>query len=267
MVAALIAAALVVAVLAVALVRARQTRSGLVRRLEVSRRQLEDLQAQFARFVPAQVVEHMIDSGVATRSEKKEVTMLFADLRGFTAMSEGLDPAVLVEILNGYFAEVCRAIAEHRGHVSKFIGDGLLALFGAIEPNPWQSADAVRAALAMRAALGDYNGRLRAQGRPELRVGIGIHRGTVVAGIIGSDELVEYTVIGANVNLASRVESLTREHGVDILVTEEVRRTLGPSFRLRPLAPRPVKGVAEPVATFAVEGIAGEGADGAVASR
>jgi adenylate cyclase len=108
----------------------------------------------------------------------------------------------------------------------------------------------------MRAALAAYNERLRAQGHPELGLGIGIHRGTVVAGIIGADQLVEYTVIGANVNLAARVESLTRQHGVDILVTDAVRSALGPRFQLRELAPMAVKGVAAPVATFAVEGLA-----------
>jgi class 3 adenylate cyclase len=114
-----------------------------------------------------------------------------------------------------------RAIAEHRGHISKFTGDGILALFGVLEPNPWQADDAVRAALAMRDALEEYNKELALAGQPALRVGIGLHRGVAVAGVIGSEELVEFTVIGSTVNLASRVEHLTRRHAADILITAD----------------------------------------------
>ena len=221
---------------------------------------LESLQRAFQRFAPAEVVESIIAQGVATRSEKKDVTVLFADLRGFTKMSERLDPAVVVEMLNGYFEEMSAAITEHRGHVSKFIGDGILALFGALEPNPWQANDATHAALAMCTRLHRYNETLEARGLPALAIGVGIHRGTVVAGVIGSRSLMEYTVIGADVNLAARVESLTRAHEVDILVTAAVRAALDPRFRLRALPAVEVKGVSEPVATFAVEGFAGENA-------
>ncbi len=90
-------------------------------------------------------------------AERKEVTALFADLVGYTALSEHLEPPVLAGVLNGYFQRMSDAIGEHRGHVATFVGDGLLAYFGALRPNPWQSDDAVHAALAMRAALADYN--------------------------------------------------------------------------------------------------------------
>src|SRR5207247_9183694 len=113
-------------------------------------------------------------------------------------------------LLNGYCERVSRALTGHRGRVAKFIGDGSLALFGALEANPWQTNDAAHAALAMRAALADYNAALGGEGLPALAMGVGIHRGTVVAGVIGSAELVEYGVIGSAVNLASRVQALTR---------------------------------------------------------
>jgi adenylate cyclase len=211
------------ALLAMLLVERRGRIASLERRLRAQSDELERMQHAFQRFAPAEVVETIVSEGVATGSEKKEVTILFADLQGFTKMSESLDPAVLVEMLNGYFQRMSVAIAGHRGHVSKFIGDGILALFGALEPHPWQTNDAARAALAMVDELRRYNATLRESGSPELSVGIGLHRGTVVAGVIGSRELVEYTVIGAHVNLASRVESLTRVHGVPILVTESVK--------------------------------------------
>jgi adenylate cyclase len=241
------------ALVAAALWSLRRAR-GFERRLRDGAERLEALQQAFQRFAPAQVVESIIAQGVSASSEKKAVTVMFADLRGFTRMSEGLDPAKLVQILNGYFAEMSRAITAHRGHVSKFIGDGILALFGALEPNPWQVNDAAHAALAMREALAGYNARLRADGMPELAVGIGIHSGTVVAGVIGSPQLMEYTVIGAVVNLAARVESLTRQHDCDVLVTAEVRAALDPRFQLRAMAASEVKGVAEPVATWALDG-------------
>lgn len=235
------------------LARAVGHKRAFERRLQAGAESLESMQQAFSRFAPAEVVEAIIAQGVSTRSEKKEVTVLFADLRGFTKMSEGMDPAVLVQILNGYFAEMSRAITAHRGHVSKFIGDGILALFGALDPNPWQTNDAVHAALAMRAALESYNARLAADGLPRLGVGIGVHRGTVVAGVIGSQDLMEYTVIGANVNLAARVESLTRAHDVDILVTEATRAVLDPRFVLREMPASEVKGVTDAVTTFAVD--------------
>jgi class 3 adenylate cyclase len=246
---------LVVAVLIVILERRRGRRAvaALERRLEAASRGLESLQQAFSHFAPAEVVEEIIAQGFSTRSEKKEITVLFADLKGFTALAERLDPEVLVRVLNGYFERVSRAITAHRGHVSKFMGDGVLALFGALEANPWQTNDAVHAALEIRSALADYSATLRGEGLPVLAVGIGIHRGSVVAGVIGSAELVEYGVIGRTVNLAARVQALTRSFVVDVLVTEAARNVLDRRFRLVPMPPTEVKGLPGPLATFALE--------------
>jgi adenylate cyclase len=246
--------ALAVAALATGLVHLRRRAAALEARLDAAAQGLEALQRAFTRFAPAEVVEEIIAQGVSTHSEKKEVTVLFADLKGFTALGERLDPGALVHLLNGYFERMSRAIDAHRGHVAKFIGDGLLALFGALESNPWQTNDAVHAALAMRAALVEYNATLAGDGVPPLAVGIGIHRGPVVAGVIGSAELMEYGVIGSTVNLASRVERLTRTHGVDVLVTDAVREALDRRFRLRAMAPVEVKGLPGPLSTFFVDG-------------
>lgn len=252
--------ALALAVLCLLLLaRRRGAETARLRRvLQTLSADLERLQLAFARFAPQEIVERIIARGVRTTADRKDVTILFADLVGFTRMSEGLDPAVLVEILNGYFRRMSRVIADHRGHVSKFIGDGILALFGALERNPWQVNDAVQAALAMQAELRAYNRELKSEGLPELRAGIGLHHGPVVAGIIGSSELVEFTVIGSTVNIAARVEHLTRVHGADILVTEAVRRALDPQFQLRVLPPTPVAGVSDPLTVYAVEGPAAD---------
>jgi class 3 adenylate cyclase len=240
---ALVAALAWLAWLAVERRRSLRSQALLQERLAAASRGLESLQQSFARFVPADVVESIIAQGVSTRSEKKDVTVLFADLKGFTSLAEGLDPDLLVRILNGYFERMSRAISSHRGHVAKFIGDGLLALFGALEPNPWQAADAVQAALAMRDALAEYNARLHADGSPPLAMGVGVHRGSVVAGVIGS-----------TVNVAARVQQLTRLYDVDILVTADVANALDARFVLRALPPAHVKGVSTLLSTFAIEG-------------
>ena len=242
-----------VGVSAAFLLRMRRRTRVLEARLAAAAQSLEALQRAFSRFAPAAVVEDIIAQGVSPRPEKKEITVLFADLQGFTALGEQLDPELLVRVLNAYFERMSQAIDAHRGHVAKFIGDGILALFGGLEPNPWQTSDAVHAALAMRHGLAEVSARFAGDGVPRLGMGIGIHRGTAVAGVIGSAELVEYGVIGSTVNLAARVEQLTRLHAVDILVTEAARTALDARFRLRAMPPAEVKGVGAPLVTFAVE--------------
>jgi adenylate cyclase len=218
-----------------------------------SRRKLEHLQREFERFAPPDLVERLTEGHGDTAPQRRQVTMLFADLRGFTALCDRLDPAQTVTILNGYFRHMSQAIARHHGHITELVGDGLLALFGALESNPWQCRDAVLAALDMRAALADYNTQLRAQSMPVLQFGIGIHSGDVIVGVMGAGELNKFTVTGDPINVASRVEGLTRDLGVDLLVTEEVRKALDAGFRLRPMAPTRVKGKPEPLQTYHVE--------------
>jgi class 3 adenylate cyclase len=225
------------------------------RRLEAAAAELQHLQTSFARFAPGAVVERIIARGQASEAERKQVTVLFADLVSFTALSERLSPEVLVAVLNEYFVRMSRVIGAHRGHVSKFIGDGLMALFGALEPNPWQANDAVSTALAMHEALSEYNKELAARDLPALRLGIGIHCGSAIAGVVGSHELLEFTVIGRTVNLAARVERLTRVHHADILITGAVRDALDPRYVLEELPAQEVRGVAEPVVTYAVRGM------------
>lgn len=232
-------------------------RRGELERVLIDRsRKLEDLQRQFERFVPPDVVERLTDGFGRIAPERRMATMLFADLRGFTALCDRLDPALTVTILNEYFRRMNEVVVRHHGHVNELIGDGLLALFGALEPNPWQARDAVLAALDMRAALARYNDDLRAKGQPELRFGVGIHCGEVIAGVIGAGTLYKFSVTGDPINVASRVEGLTRDHGVDLLVTEEVKRALDARFALRSMPALRVKGKKEPISTYYVEGLA-----------
>jgi class 3 adenylate cyclase len=233
-------------------------RAALQRQLDAAAEELQRLQSACARLAPAGVVNRLVadglQAGAELPAERKVVTALFSDLVGYTAMSERLEPAVLARVVNGYFQRMSDAIHEHGGHVSTFLGDGILAYFGALRPNPWQCSDAVRAALAMREAMQSYNAELDREGLSPLALGIGIHRGPGLAGMVGSRERMEYGFVGRTVNLASRVQSLTRAHGADILITEAVRSELDTSFVLTPMPPEQVKGIAEPVATYAVQG-------------
>jgi adenylate cyclase len=225
----------------------------LRRRLESATEDLQNLRNSFSRFAPDEVIERIIADGISSRAEKKEVTVLFADLVGFTALCERVEPSVLLRILNGYFERMSSAISDHRGRISTFIGDGILALFGALEPNPWQGDDAVHAALAMRGDLEAYNRELTAEGLPPLSVGVGLHRGRGVAGLVGSKDLMEFAFVGRIVNVAARVQDLTRQFPTDIILTEALQKTLDARFVLRPLPPTAVKGVEKPVVIYGVE--------------
>lgn len=255
--AALIIVAVTVSALCVAmLVRSRREAERLRGRLERASVDLENLQHAFSRFAPDEVIERLIAEGRDDIGEKKEITVLFADLVGFTALSEKVEPAVLVRILNGYFERMSEAISRHRGYVSSLIGDGMLAFFGALTPNPWQANDAVQAALAMRAALKEYNHELALQELPTLQIGIGLQRGTGVMGLVGSRELKEFAFVGRAVNVAARVQDLTRQYDADIILTDRLQQDLDPRFVLRALPATRVKGVEEPIAIFAVDGFA-----------
>jgi adenylate cyclase len=251
----LVAALAALALGVLALLQRRRMRV-LERRLEAATLELQSLQDMCARFVPSRVVDKLLTEGGEVPAERKVVTALFADLVGYSALSGQLEPPVLARVLNGYFQRVSDAVSEHHGYVSTFLGDGILAYFGALEPNPWQCNDAARAALEVRAALRAYNDELARDGLPQLAVGIGLHRGPGLAAMIGSRERREYAFVGRTVNLAARVQALTREHRVDILLTQEVRSHLDPEFALREMPPSEVKGFEGAVQTFALVGAA-----------
>jgi len=250
-------AAVGVVVLGIVSWRLHTEAARLRRRVQETAGDLEDLRRSFSRFAPDQVIERVIADGVRHRGEKKDVTVLFADIVEFTALSERLDPDVLVRVLNGYFERMSRVISEHRGFVSTFVGDGILALFGALAPNPWQANDAVHAALGMRAALAEYNRELDAEGLLPLSIGVGVQRGPAVAGLVGSSELMQFTCVGRAVNMAARVQALTRQYPADVILTDAVAAELDPRFTLRPLPATPVKGIREPLVVFAADGFDG----------
>jgi adenylate cyclase len=218
----------------------------------------DKLRTTFGKYMTAAVMEHLLAGKVSLGGESLKVTILFTDIRSFTTISEKMDPQQLVALLNEYFTEMVGIVMQEDGVVDKYIGDAIMAVFGAPVPKPEDAANAVRAAVRMRRALQDLNKRLEARGMPVLRTGIGLHTGEVVAGNIGSEKRMEYTVIGDAVNLASRLESNTKELGVNVLVSEDTYELTKHIADFRPVKEITVKGRKAPVMTYEVTGLKGE---------
>jgi len=217
-------------------------------------RDREMIKETFGRFVSPAVAEAVLSGRIPLSGDRRQVSILFQDLRDFTAMAEQLDPAVLVALLNQFFTEMVAAVEAEDGVVKQFLGDGVMALFGAPAAAADHAERVVRAALGMVGRLVGLNARLRAQGLPPLRIGVGIHTGEVVAGQIGPDTRVEYGVVGDPVNVASRIEGMTKELQATILISEVTAAQLGPGFHLGRSAVLPVKGKAQPVRVVEVLG-------------
>jgi len=206
----------------------------------------------FGKYVAQEVRDEVLSGRIPLDGEIKEVTILFADLRDFTPMVESHDPKFLVKIMNSYFEEMADAIQQEGGLVLQFLGDEIYAVFGA----PISLADhperAFRAAICMNQRLVELNTRFSTQGWPTLRHGIGIHTGDAVAANIGSPERLSYLLVGDTVNLASRLQGLTKDMGEEIIISEATRLRLQDDFPLKKLTAAKVKGKSEPVEIFAL---------------
>lgn len=242
-------------IVSVILINQKRKHNQLEYLLEHTKKKLERLHVNFGQFAPQEVIEQLTDAEGRYKPSLRTVTVLFADLKGFTQMCEQLDAPILVSILNGYFRTMSKAISENHGQVTELMGDGILALFGALVNNPWHVQDAVNGALAMRAALDKYNEELKVKSLPELSFGIGIHQGEVLAGIMGNFELSKFAVVGDTINVASRIEALTRKLNVDFLISDTVKDQLDDRYSLREMNPMHVKGKKEPIVTYFVEGM------------
>ncbi|MET0263692.1 MAG: adenylate/guanylate cyclase domain-containing protein, partial [Rariglobus sp.] len=208
--------------------------------------------------VSPEVAASLLKNGSALGGEEREVTVLFVDLRGFTTLSESLSAPELIALLNRYLDRMSAEIEQRGGIIDKYIGDEIMAIFGAPVAAPNGADHAVQAALGMREALVAFNRELATEGRAPLGFGVGINTARVVAGNIGSQRRLNYSVIGDGVNLAARLQPLTRraDYATDIIISEQTRQRLTGHYRLRDLGEVPVKGKAIAPRIHAVDGLA-----------
>ncbi len=208
----------------------------------------------FSRYVSKDVYQQLLASptDATLGGERREMSVLFSDMRGFTTLSESGEAEDLVRQLNQYFTRMVEVVFAHRGTVDKFVGDMVMALYGAPLDDADHADHAVQTALAMVRELEQLNRVWTVEGRATLDIGIGINTGEMIAGNIGSDTIMSYTVIGDNVNLGARLESLNKDFGTRILISEATRRQLTGRYDLRPLGEVTVKGKTRAVQVFEV---------------
>jgi adenylate cyclase len=204
-----------------------------------------------SRYVSPEVAEEILKNPdlLQLGGRRQHITVLFADIQGFTAMSETMAPEAVVEVLNDYFTEMVDLVFRHRGTLDKFVGDALMAFFGAPVPLPNAAAKAVECALAMQRHLA----RMRQEGRTPIRgMRIGVNTGEAIMGNIGSHKRMDFTVIGDVVNVAARLQELAKELEADTLITEATRRELEGKFRLEPAPAAILRGRTEPTIIYRV---------------
>jgi adenylate cyclase len=196
----------------------------------------------FGRYIAKQAAEQLLKGPLELSGEAKRVTILFSDIRGFTAMAETMPPAEVVQFLNSYFSEMVDAVMEQEGMLDKFLGDGLMAVFGSFGDQPDHARRAVLTSLRMKSLLAKLNGERAISGHPPVSIGIGIHTDEVIVGSIGSKQRLEFTHIGDGVNTASRVQGLNKEYHTTILITGATLHELGGEFITRPVAEVTLRG-------------------------
>ncbi|RPJ76158.1 MAG: adenylate/guanylate cyclase domain-containing protein [Acidobacteria bacterium] len=228
----------------------------------VEDREKRKVKGLFVRYVSKDVCDQLMADPARARlgGQRREMSVLFSDIRGFTTFSEGGTPEEVVGLLNEYFSRMVHVVFAHRGTLDKFIGDAVMALFGAPLDDPDHADHAVQAALDMLDELAGLNERWAAEGRPTLAIGIGVNSGDMVAGNIGSSSIMSYTVVGDAVNLGARLESLNKEYGTSIIVSEATRALLKGRYDIRGLGDVVVKGKTRSVAIYEVRAAAGRAA-------
>jgi adenylate cyclase len=213
----------------------------------------------FGQYVPAELVAKMSKNPeqVSMEGESREMTILFSDVRGFTTISEGLDPKELSLLMNEFLTPLSRVIYKHHGTIDKYMGDCIMAFWGAPLHDPAHARNALLAGIEMQQTLRTLQPHFKARGWPEINVGVGINTGRVSVGNMGSEIRVAYTVMGDAVNLASRIEGITKQYGAGIIVGEDTRKAV-PDFVYRELDQVRVKGKDTPVTIYEPLGFEGE---------
>lgn len=214
----------------------------------------ERLKMSFARYVSNYILDQILKSETPLKleGERRKVTVLFSDIRQFTMLAEKLPPEGVVAILNEYFEKMLEIIFRNYGTLDKFIGDGIMAEFGAPLDDPYQEKHAVITAIEMQRELELLCQKWEKEGKPRIQMGVGVHTGDAVVGNIGSEKRTEYTAIGDTVNVASRLEQLTKTLKVPILVSETTFVSLQDHFKHKNLGPILLPGRAEPITVYAI---------------
>jgi len=214
----------------------------------------EKMKDAFGKFVNKEIAEQVLKGEIKLGGERKTATVFFSDIRSFTAISEKLEPEEVVEFLNAYMTRMVDCVNKTRGVVDKYIGDAVMAVWGAPVSYGNDTENAINGALMMRRALIEFNRGRGGDKKPIIKIGCGLNTGPVLAGQIGSNEKMEYTVIGDTVNLASRIESLNKPFGTDILISTDTYNQVKEIFRTEPMQKIKVKGKSEPQQIYAVLG-------------
>lgn len=214
----------------------------------------------FGQYVPPELVDEMARNPehFSMEPESREMTVLFSDVRGFTTISEGLDPKELSNLMNEFLTPLTEVIYGHRGTIDKYMGDAIMAFWGAPLPAADHARQGILAGLQMHRKLAELQPQFRSRNWPEIRIGVGLNTGRMSVGNMGSKIRLAYTVMGDAVNLASRLEGITKEYGAAIVVGETTRNLTAHDFVFRELDRVRVKGKLEPVAIYEPLGVAGE---------
>ncbi|HTM26465.1 MAG TPA: adenylate/guanylate cyclase domain-containing protein [Vicinamibacterales bacterium] len=209
----------------------------------------------FGRYVSRDVYSQLMANPDQAElgGKRRDMSVLFSDIRGFTTVTERGNPEELVSQLNEYFSRMVEIVFQHKGTVDKFVGDMVMALFGAPLDDPEHAEHAVAAAVHMVRELGGMNRAWAARGMAQLDVGVGVNSGDMIAGNIGSSSIMSYTVIGDNVNLGSRLESLNKEYKTRIIISDATRLRLKGNYEMRPLGDVVVKGKSKAVAIYEIK--------------
>ncbi len=214
----------------------------------------DKVKSLFGKFHGTGIANKLLEGEMKLGGEQRDATVFFSDIRGFTSFSEKVSAQEVVNMLNDYFKVMVGIINKNHGVVDKFIGDAIMAVWGAPESHGNDAVNAIKAAIEMRLALEKINEARLGTGVSEIRIGMGLHSGVLIAGTIGSDDRMEYTVIGDTVNMASRIEAATKAYGTDLLISEATYERVKESFCCEVVGSAEVKGKAEPLKLFKVTG-------------
>jgi len=222
----------------------------------IGEKERREIKQVFSKYVSRDVLNVILQdpSKLSLGGTEKEVTVFFSDIRGFTALSEKTTPQELVRILNKYFTVMTEEVLKNGGVLDKYIGDAIMAFWGAPLDDPKQADNALRASLAMVKKLQDFNAELKAAGDSEINIGIGLYTGPVIVGNIGSEMRFNYTVIGDTVNVASRLEGLNKEYKTHIIIGESTKNKITGNFPFKFLGSAAVKGRKEPLNIYTIDG-------------